>query len=118
VTGVADGALANETNITIAPTQFPLASGSNRFHVIPAAETMVSYVCSGGSLWRRATNVAANSCEIAGATLLANNVAACNFVYNGSDLQRNGLVQLGITFTDGSGETVNLYHEVHVSNAP
>jgi MSHA biogenesis protein MshO len=126
VTGVAAGALANETNITIAATQFPLASGSNRFHVIPAAETMVSYVCNGGSLWRRASNVAttaatnvvANSCSVAGATLLANNVAACNFVYNGSDLQRNGLVQLGITFTDGSGETINLYHEVHVSNAP
>ena len=128
VTGVAAAVapIINETAITIDAKKFPLASGNNRFHVIPEAETMVSYVCNGGSLWRRASNVAttaatnvvANSCSVAGATLLANNVAACNFVYNGSDLQRNGLVQLGITFTDASGETVNLYHEVHVSNAP
>jgi MSHA biogenesis protein MshO len=126
VGGAVAGALANETKITIAAKQFPLASGSNRFHVIPAEETMISYVCAGGSLWRRAstvattaaTNVAANSCSVVGATLLANNVAACNFVYNGSNLQRNALVQMGITFTDASGETVNLYHEVHVNNTP
>jgi len=117
VTAVASGV---ESTITIAPKQFPLASASNRFHVIPGDEKIVSYVCSGGQLLRSANHAYASSCPTSGATvaLLANNVASCNFVYNGSDLQRNAQVQMTITLTDASGESVNLYHEVHVSNTP
>ena len=116
VTGVADG---TETTITMAAKQFPLASGSNRFHVIPSDETIVSYVCSGTTLYRNSGYSYANSCSIAGAklTVLATNVSSCSFVYNGSDLQRNALLQLTIKFTDG-GETVGLYQEVHVDNTP
>jgi MSHA biogenesis protein MshO len=49
--------------------------------------------------------------------VMAKHVSACSFTYNGSDLQRNALLQIGLTFTVG-GESVNLYHEVHVSNTP
>lgn len=105
-----------ETEITIASKQFPLASGSNRFHVIPGGENVVAYVCNGGNLFRTARAFSGAACPTTGA-ILARNVGSCNFVYNGSDLQRNALVQLSITFTDG-GETVSLYHEVHTDNTP
>ncbi|MDO8767534.1 MAG: prepilin-type N-terminal cleavage/methylation domain-containing protein [Burkholderiaceae bacterium] len=116
VTSVGVGSLGSETKINITSKQFPLASGSNRFHVIPNGENVVAYVCSGGSLRRTTRAFAGASCPATG-TILANNVGTCTFVYNGSDLQRNALVQLSITFTD-SGETVSLYHEVHVNNTP
>ncbi len=115
VTSVVAGALANETHINISSKLFPLASGSNRFHVIPANEQIVSFVCSGGSLYRTANYAYTTSCPITGA-VLARNVASCNFVYNAAD-QRNALVQMTINVTD-SGETVSLYHEVHINNTP
>lgn len=118
VSSVVDG---TETAITIAGKQFPLASGSNRFHVIPAEETIVSYVCSGGNLYRNINYSYATSCPAPapGVTpVLANNVNSCTFVYSGSDLQRNGLVQMTMQLKSQTGEAVNLYHEVHVNNTP
>jgi MSHA biogenesis protein MshO len=111
-----DGA---ETQISIDSKLFPLASGSNRFHVIPAAEKVVSYVCTaGGQLLRYASTTFDTTCPATGA-MLADQVGACSFVYNGSDLQRNALVQITLRFTDSSsGESVSLYHEVHVDNTP
>ena len=120
--GVVAGSLANETKINITPKQFPFASGGSRFHVIPSTEKIVSYVCSGGNLNRYANYPYTSSCTSTGATsvtVLASNVSYCSFIYNGSDLQRNALVQLTIKFTDSvSTETVSLYHEVHVDNTP
>ena len=113
VSGVTSGA---ETSISIASKKFPLASGSNRFHVIPGAERVVAYVCSGGVLYRTASASFSSSCPTSGA-VLANHVSACSFTYNGTDLRRNALLQIGLTFTTG-GESVNLYHEVHVNNTP
>lgn len=109
-----------ETTITIAAKQFPLASPANRFHVVPGGEKIVSYACQSGRLLRSANHAYGSSCPTTGATVavLADNVASCNFVYTGSDLQRNALVQMAITLTDASGETVSLYHEVHVGNTP
>ena len=117
VTGVTPG---TETTITIAAKQFPLASGSNRFHVIAANEKIVSYVCSGGNLLRSSNHAYANSCPTSGSTVsvLAGNVAFCNFVTGAPDLQRNALVQLTLRLTDTSGESISLYHEVHVDNTP
>lgn len=116
VTAVGAGSLANETKISIASKLLPLASGSNRFHVIPGGEKVVSYVCSGGKLYRNANYAYTSSCPVTGGDLLANNVT-CNFVYNGSDLQRNATVQIKINLTS-SGETVSLYHTVNVNNTP
>jgi len=116
-------------------TPYPLESGTNRFHVIPSSEHVVSYVCTGvgttaagegtGTLYRYARAALSSaypmptSCPVppAGTAVLAQKVSTCSFTYNDSDLQRNALVQLSITFTD-SGESVNLYHEVHVNNTP
>lgn len=116
VTSIGAGTLANETKINIASKLFPLASGSNRFHVIPGNETIVSYVCSGGNLYRNSNYAYSSTCPTSGGRLLASGVT-CNFVYNGSDLQRNGMVQININLSS-SGETVGLYDEVNVNNSP
>jgi MSHA biogenesis protein MshO len=118
----------NPANITlVSGKQFPLASASNRFHVIPANEKVVAFVCSGGNIYRTAntsmTKTAdGSSCSTSGSStmtvaILASNVGSCSFVYGGSDLQRNGLVQLSLQLTN-SGESVNLYDEIHVDNTP
>lgn len=111
-----------ETTIAIASKQFPLASGGNRFHVVPASEPVVGYVCTGGQLLRYTHALPyalPASCPTTGlsSAVLATHVSSCNFDYSGSDLQRNALVRISLQLTD-SGETVSLVHEVHVNNTP
>jgi len=114
-----------ETTITVTSSQpvgsptFPLASGSNRFQVVPNAENIVAYVCNltTGELHRTASTFAGTSSCLATGPILARNVTACNFDYSGSDLSRNALIRMTLQLTD-SGETVTLQHEVHVSNTP
>jgi MSHA biogenesis protein MshO len=114
VTG--ESAAPVETGIAIVATQFPLASASNRFQVIPGEEKVVAYVCRGGNLYRTASTTFSSSCPSSG-PLLARQVSACRFDYSGPDLQRNALVRLMLAFTDNA-ETVNLLDEVHVNNTP
>ena len=106
-----------ETPINIASKLFPLASGGNRFHVVPGAERVVAYVCSAGNLHRTASNSFTPTSCLATGPILARNISACSFDYTGSDLQRNALVNMVLQLTD-SGETVSLHHEVHVNNTP
>ncbi len=118
VSSVVDGA---ETVVNIASKKFPLASPDQRFQVIPVEEPIVSYVCSGGVLYRNTGYSYATSCPapVAGTTpVMARGVVACNFSYSGSDLQRNALVQLTLQLGNTANETVSLYHAVHVSNTP
>jgi MSHA biogenesis protein MshO len=44
-------------------------------------------------------------------------VSACSFSYAPGITERNGLVAIQLSITK-NGETVTLYHEVHVNNAP
>ena len=127
---------AEETAIAVTSSQpassptFPLASGSNRFQVIPANEKVVAYVCSGASLHRVASTTLVHICPATGSVTVsstdpkvAGNVDCSGtstsswFRYSGSDLMRNALVSMKLTVTD-SGESVTLQHEVHVSNTP
>lgn len=105
-----------ETPINIAARQFPGESGSNRFHVVPAAERVVAYVCSGGVLRRTVTSGSFVSACPATGPIVANN-ATCTFDYSGPDLQRNSLVRMVLQLSE-SGENVVLQHEVHVNNTP
>lgn len=111
-----------ESPISIASTLFPLASGSNRFHVVPGNERVVAYVCNTVTRTLRRTVSAAfftpASCLATG-PILASNVDRCEFSYDdvGSNLQRNALVSMSIQMSN-TGETVSLQHEVHVSNTP
>jgi MSHA biogenesis protein MshO len=120
---------ANETpiNFTV-PMQFPLASASNRFQVVPAAEQMVSYVCSANTLYRTASSAltATASCLTTGAKI-ATNVDCANtntstsfsIADSGNALNRNALVSMRLTLQDSSAtESVTLQHEVHVDNTP
>lgn len=111
-----------ETPITINALQFPLPSGSNRFHVVPGGEQVVGYVCNGNRLFRYTqvlpyAQPAACPAPAAGTPVIATNVFNCNFSYTGPDLQRNALVRMSLQLTD-SDETVSLQHEVHVNNTP
>ncbi len=116
ISSVVDG---TETVINLAgnTTQFPLASGGNRFHVIPGNEKIVSYICSGTTLYRNSNYAYSSSCPApTSATPVIANGATCNFSYDPQDI-RNALVQLKMAFSN-AGESVNIYHEVHVNNTP
>lgn len=106
-----------ETPITINSKLFPEESGSKRFHVIPSDDTVASYICSGGNLYRNANYVLATSCPTpsTGTPLIAKGVT-CGFSYT-TVSKRNALVQLNLTFTD-TGESATIYHEVHTNNTP
>jgi MSHA biogenesis protein MshO len=116
VVSLGAGTLAGETKINITAKKFPFASPASRFQVIPGNEQIVSYVCTNGNLMRNSNYGLANSCPTTGGNLIARGVT-CNFVYNGSDLQRNGMVQILLDLGSG-GETVSLYHEVNINNTP
>lgn len=85
---------------------FPAESPGRRFHV---ARGTVAYTCSpapvGGTLTRSGT-------------LLASDVTGCAITYESSiAATRTGVVSLWLTLTRG-GESVSLFHQVHVSNTP
>lgn len=108
-----------ETPITLtAGKQFPLESGGNRFHVVPAAERVVSYVCSGNTLTRTVNSASfISTCPTTG-PVIANNVS-CNFDYSGDDLARNALVRIVLQIkTSNNAESVQLQQEIHVNNTP
>jgi len=125
------GTLANESKITFAAgaQRFPLASPGNTFQVI---STPVTYTCTPGALSAAGDGsgtltrtfgyaiTAAQPTPPAGGTtaLLANNIFTCNISYQqGLADTREAIVSMQIAITR-SNETVNLYNEVHVSNAP
>ena len=118
---------AGETVIPINGFKFPLASGSNRFHVVSSTEQMVSYVCDSNTstLYRVVSNLPATSatqCTFAASSpkiATKVNCADTNFTItdSGNALNRNALVSMRLTVTD-SDETVTLQHEVHVDNTP
>lgn len=127
---VSSAAVAGGIRININAKQFPFASPSRRFQVVTDA---VSYGCVGGVLrrywgyWNFAAAEAAQPTDPAVAPLsggqsavLANNVAAggCNFSYNNLPNQRAALVGLGLTLQASNAETITLFHQVHVDNAP
>jgi MSHA biogenesis protein MshO len=100
----------------------PFDSPSHRFQVV---DTPVTYLCDptppGTGTLRRYSGYAITAAQPnppAGAgVLLAQNVSNCIFTYAPGVTARNGLVSIRLEITQ-SGETVSLYHEVHVSNVP
>lgn len=142
VAGVAEpGGTANTTAINFVGTgvavpfnRKPLPSESpfGRFHVVPGPTHVVAYRCNGGLLtrhtrtlaavWAQPANCAAMAAGATTATL-ATGLANCSLVYippgASTGLSRNGIVSMTLGITDApSGETVNLYHQVHVDNTP
>lgn len=122
-----------------ATTPMPFDSPGHRLAVVPstgpvtygcvaptAAETAAGIV--GPSVIRRYTNynIASGvwSTALSGpppvaatTAILADSVSACTFTYAPGVTARSGLLTLAMTVTR-SGESVTLYHEIHVDNQP
>ena len=109
---------------------FPTPSPSNRFQVISGNEHVVSYACSGGTLFRYSRTLTSAwakpadcAAMIAGATAatLATGVSACSIVYqppgSGVGGGRFGIVSISLAVTQ-VGESVNLYQQVSVGSTP
>lgn len=112
--------------------QFPAASelDGHRFAVVPGTQGAVTYTCLSpgtdangdgtGTLtryWGYGFNAAQVNPPAGGSSaILADKVSACNFVYDPSS-QRNSLVAAWLVITRG-GESIRLYHEIHVNNIP
>jgi MSHA biogenesis protein MshO len=131
---IASGGVGTQQVVKMISTvAFPASSelDGHRFEVVPADQQAVTYACTGtlgpldangdgqGSLTRywaygfinpQAASPGGRS------AILADKVSACNFVYNISNA-RDSLVAISLTITRG-GESVNLYHEIHVNNIP
>ena len=108
------------------PTQSPpLPSPDARFQVVGSADLVVRYTCSGGVLTRFAgCSLATPSvCAGAGAVLAGSAAtepkATCTIDYTSAATGRSGLLLVTLTLTDTpSGESVSLFQQIHVDNAP
>jgi MSHA biogenesis protein MshO len=122
-------AAASSKVVMTSTSSLPLESPSKRFQVVAAAEPAVTYACQGvgtaagdgtGTLRRYSGYVIAATQPIvfgAGISpLIASNVSSCNIVYD-TPSARNGVVAIVLGITR-SGETINLYHEIHVDILP
>lgn len=110
-----------ENRIRFEPHAFTLASPGARFQIVAGP---VSYECNPttGRL-RRHSNYAIAAAQPgavpAGAVsvLMAEDVFACDIVYNNGATERSALVAMTLTLGRG-GERVTLHHYTHVSNVP
>ena len=144
VAAVGAGGTANSTALTFVaagvavpfnPKQLPHASPDGRFQIIPAGSHVVSYRCNNGTLtrnnrvlnaaWGQPANCAAMVAGVAPAStaVLATNVGQCSLTYDppgvSTGLSRFGIVSMSLQINDpASGESVNLYDQVHVDNTP
>jgi MSHA biogenesis protein MshO len=119
----AGGSGSSLAPITITSAQpFPFDSPAHRFQVV---DTPVSYICdlTAGTLtryWGYTITAAWTNQQVPPSpnykAVLATNVSACIFNYSILN-ERNGLVTMQISISQG-GETITLYHEVHVNNVP
>lgn len=121
-----------KTSVVMAgATQFPNSARNlegQRFQVVSGSEQAVTYACEnvGGTIdgtgtltryWAYGFNAAQVAPPLGGSSaLLANKISGCSITYN-SIHQRNGLVAISLTITQG-GESINLYSEIHVNNMP
>lgn len=114
--------------------QLPAESPSFRFQVIPAAEHVAGYACTGAApnlvlsrfsrtltaVWNQPGTCAAMANGAVGA-ILAENLTVCSLRYEppgaGTGAGRFGIVSMTLEVTR-EGESVRLYHQVHVDNTP
>jgi len=127
ISAVADGGNSDTINFALRTFEPAGGSPSRRFQVIGGP---VTYVCNptAGTLRRysgyaiqaaQPVNIAAAPLSTAPTNaLLAQSVTGCGFTYDGNAAtMRAALVSLWLRVAQ-AGENVDLYHGVHVSNAP
>jgi MSHA biogenesis protein MshO len=116
---------AGEDRIKFASNTFTYESPGSRFFIVEGA---VSYVCDppAGTLTRRwGYTIAASqptSFTDGSNARLADNVSGCSFTYDANVSAGTGLATLALTLSiqssQGTPESVSLYHAVHVNNVP
>ena len=120
------GILANVVTLSTNPfagQSPPLPSPNARFQIVPGGTKAVTYVCpttTAGNLSRYA-NYGFNAAQAlpsgTPSTLAAN--ATCTVDYTPTATGRNGLLYIELKLTDStSGESVTLFQQIHVDNAP
>lgn len=111
------------------PNRFPTDSPGQRFFTLPAASSFYLCVDAGlssgegtGILYQYANALvgALAACPATApgnAAVVARNVSSCSFSYAPGVNTRTGLATMTLGLTKSS-ETIQLYREAHVSNAP
>ena len=126
---VAAGVAQTKVTLSAPNLQFPAFASleSQRFQVISGSDQAVTYACENigtvngngvGTLkryWHYGFNQPITSASGFSA-LLADKISACSITYNNIN-QRNGLVAISLTITR-DGESIGLYHQIHVNNMP
>lgn len=103
------------------PFTFRYSSPAQRVYVVDGP---VSYICSGGQLYRYAgyavQAVQPTAADLSGGVLLADKIASCDgvFRYAPGTPARAALATLRLRLADGDAGRVELLRQVHVENAP
>lgn len=113
-----NGASSTANRIVLASSnRFPFQSPGRRFMVMP--NYSVIYSCVGDKLYRTTGSVSSgtlSACPGSG-QLLAERVASCKFYYASGVTAAAGLLSVRLGVAEG-GETVTMYQDIHVDNAP
>ncbi|NNM81307.1 MAG: type II secretion system protein [Burkholderiales bacterium] len=109
----------SEDRIAFESNDFALGSPAARFQIVDGP---VSYACdpSSGTLTRYqgyAIESSQPTSGLASGALLATGVSSCSISYQPGVTERSGLVSIYLQLSR-EGESVSLYHEIHVSNVP
>lgn len=113
--------------ITLAANPFaaqtpPLPSPNSRFQVVPGSVRAVTFACplAAGNFtryWNYGFNATQPTAFGGGSSALLASGASCTVEYTANATGRNGLLFVQLTLTSG-GETVSLFQQIHVDNAP
>lgn len=111
------------STVTLASNPFASQSPDNRFQVVPGNERAVTFACpetTSGNLtrhWNYGFNASQAAPSGGGSATLAGG-ATCTVEFT-NDTVRTGLLYIRLTLTDTpSGESVTLFQQIHVDNAP
>ena len=115
--------LASNPFASASPT---LPSPSSRFHVVPGSIKAVTYECPrtvAGTMkryWNYGFNASVPTSSPGGSSAIALTNVTCEVGYTANVSQRNGLLYIKLTLTDGtsSGESVTVFEQIHVDNSP
>jgi MSHA biogenesis protein MshO len=101
----------------------PLPSSGSRFQVVPGDVRAVTYACPAGApgsltrYWNYGFNAAQPTPPGAGSSALLATNATCAIEYTTNATGRNGVLSVQLTLS-ADGESVTLFQQIHVDNAP
>jgi MSHA biogenesis protein MshO len=123
VAGIAGNVITLDAN-PFAVQSPPLPSPSNRFQVVPGGTRAVTFACplASGHLmryWNYGFNAAQPTAFAGGSSAELAGGASCTVEYTANATGRTGLLHLQLTVADAtSGESVALFQQIRVDNAP